>query len=680
MVKEKESMEIKKNDGCKESLLAPGHSTCAGCGPAIVMRQILEAAGKDIVVCQATGCMEVTTTQYPMTSWKVPWIHVTFENAASVASGVKEALTAQGKPEVQVIALAGDGGMVDIGFGALSGALERGHDILYICYDNEAYANCLSLSTTIMTSQGLKKITDVQKGDMIYAFDQKAHQLVLKKCSGVFDNGRKDVYELGTLHHSIKTTANHPFLTLKRNGRGKQNTLVWKTLLEIKNGDEIVVLKHLDMNRSHEFGSIRMSKKGDYKVTHVNKVSIPKKSSPELMEYLGLYVGDGWSRVARGEIGFAIPEKTAERKRLVRLHSALFKSEATSQDENYVYFGSVNLARFIDSLGFGHGAKNKTIPDWVFTLPEEEKEAFVRGLMLSDGHREGHSLRYGSSSHELLKRLRLLLQTMSYRVGKIHWWKIEKGKHVVYRALLKDTESGYVCFSRRKKWNVRKYPSQYRYQNFLIRNESFEMEKVKYKRLIGVESTLDLRVEDEHNFIADGIVVHNTGIQRSGATPMFASTTTTPAGTESQGKPQWKKNVPFIAVAHGAKYVATASLAYPQDLKDKIRKAMSVRGPKYIHIHAPCPIGWVFDSWRTVDIAKLAVETGAWVLFEVEEGKFRKTKSFETLKPLKEYLSLQGRYKHLKDENIAAMEKHLRETWKELDVLEKSGVNLVKIL
>jgi pyruvate ferredoxin oxidoreductase beta subunit len=126
----------------ERTLLAPGHSACAGCGGAIALRLMLAAAGKNTIVAEATGCMEVVSTAYPVTSWKVPYIHVAFENAAAVASGIDAALKAKGQREGKnIIALAGDGGTYDIGFQALSGMLERGDDVLYVCYDNEAYMN-----------------------------------------------------------------------------------------------------------------------------------------------------------------------------------------------------------------------------------------------------------------------------------------------------------------------------------------------------------------------------------------------------------------------------------------------------------------------------------------------------------------------------------------------------------
>ncbi len=125
----------------KDELLARGHRACAGCGVAIAIRQILKAVGKNCIVVNATGCSEIFTTPYPESAWKVPYVHCVFENAASIASGVKKALEVEGREEVHVVCIAGDGATYDIGFGALSGMFERGDDVLYICYDNEAYMN-----------------------------------------------------------------------------------------------------------------------------------------------------------------------------------------------------------------------------------------------------------------------------------------------------------------------------------------------------------------------------------------------------------------------------------------------------------------------------------------------------------------------------------------------------------
>jgi pyruvate ferredoxin oxidoreductase beta subunit len=128
--------------------LAGGHSLCQGCGVPLVVRTVLNTFTAPVVVVNATGCLEVATTRFPTTAWNVPWIHVAFENAAAVAGGVESAQRAlrhrhalPADEEVAVVVFAGDGGTYDIGLQALSGALERGHRFLFVCYDNEAYMN-----------------------------------------------------------------------------------------------------------------------------------------------------------------------------------------------------------------------------------------------------------------------------------------------------------------------------------------------------------------------------------------------------------------------------------------------------------------------------------------------------------------------------------------------------------
>ena len=122
--------------------LNPGHSACAGCGMIIAARLIMDATGPNTIVANATGCSEVTTTQYPMTSYKMPWIHSLFENPSSIASGILAALKTKGlEDKVNVLVVGGDGATFDIGVGLISGMWERGENTLYICYDNEAYQN-----------------------------------------------------------------------------------------------------------------------------------------------------------------------------------------------------------------------------------------------------------------------------------------------------------------------------------------------------------------------------------------------------------------------------------------------------------------------------------------------------------------------------------------------------------
>lgn len=287
-------------DFSQEELLAPGHRGCAGCGASIGVRLALKALGRNTVAISATGCLEVMTTPYPETAWEIPWIHVAFENAAAVASGVERALKAQGKEDVNIVAFGGDGGTTDIGMQALSGAMERGHNLTYICYDNEAYMN--------------------------------------------------------------------------------------------------------------------------------------------------------------------------------------------------------------------------------------------------------------------------------------------------------------------------------------------------------------------------------TGIQRSSSTPFGASTTTSPAGKQSFGEDKPKKNMAFIMAAHGVPYVATASIAYPEDFMKKVKKAAEADGPAYIHLNQPCTTGWGFKPENTIQLGRLAVESGAWGLFEIENGEFKVTYRPQNRKPVKEYLSAQKRFRHLTDDQINQIQEFVDAQCEELGI------------
>jgi pyruvate ferredoxin oxidoreductase beta subunit len=263
-----------------EMLFTPGHRACPGCGATIAVRAILEATGPDVIVVSPTGCLETFSAQYPYSPWGVPWLHVLFENAAAVASGVEAALKKRGLADkIKVIIIGGDGGTHDIGLGALSGMLERGHNVTYICYDNEAYMN--------------------------------------------------------------------------------------------------------------------------------------------------------------------------------------------------------------------------------------------------------------------------------------------------------------------------------------------------------------------------------TGVQRSSATPVGAATATSPVGKQSWGKERPKKNLPAIVMAHGVPYVATASIAYPKDITRKVKQALSIQGPKYIEVHSPCPIGWGFDSSLTIELAKLAVQTGLVPIYEAFQGQPLKVRKLSKRIPVIEYLQHQKRFRHL---------------------------------
>ena len=205
----------------------------------------------------------------------------------------------------------------------------------------------------------------------------------------------------------------------------------------------------------------------------------------------------------------------------------------------------------------------------------------------------------------------------------------------------------------------------------LTRKGRRPVKKVKVVGMAGDGGTNDIGIqalsgawERGHDFLYicyDNEAYMNTGIQRSSATPYGASTTTAPAGKVSIGQITWKKNMPAIAVAHDIPYVATACPSYPFDLMDKVRKASEIEGPSYIHVFSPCPTGWRFAPDLTIRIGRLAVETGVFPLYEVENGDYRLNFDFPQLRPVKDYLSLQGRFRHLPKEEIDKIQQ--RVTW-----------------
>ncbi len=175
--------------------------------------------------------------------------------------------------------------------------------------------------------------------------------------------------------------------------------------------------------------------------------------------------------------------------------------------------------------------------------------------------------------------------------------------------------------------------------------------------------------ERGHKFLYvcfDNEAYMNTGIQRSSATPFGAATTTSPAGKVHAGQLSWKKNMPAIAVAHGIGYVATASPSYPFDLMDKIKKALATPGPSYVHVLSVCPTGWRCPPDLSVKMGRLAVETGIFPLYEVENGKYRLSLDRPKLRPLPDYLKLQGRFRHLTPDAINVIQDRVSREYFEL--------------
>lgn len=209
-----------------------------------------------------------------------------------------------------------------------------------------------------------------------------------------------------------------------------------------------------------------------------------------------------------------------------------------------------------------------------------------------------------------------------------------------------------------------------------MRKNKIPDEDINVVCIAGDGATLDIglqalsgALERGHNFLYlcfDNEAYMNTGIQRSSATPFGASTTTSPVGKVQSGQMSWKKNMPEIAVAHNIPYVATACPSYPIDLIQKVKKGLEVEGPAYIQVFSVCPTGWRCETDITIELGRLAVETGVFPLYEVEDGNYKMSLTPEKLKPLAEYTKLQRRFRHLKPEALDEIEERVSAEYQRL--------------
>ena len=165
----------------------------------------------------------------------------------------------------------------------------------------------------------------------------------------------------------------------------------------------------------------------------------------------------------------------------------------------------------------------------------------------------------------------------------------------------------------------------------------------------------------------------NTGVQRSGSTPRFAKTTTTPVLDVSRGKVERKKDIMAIVAAHDPAYAATVNVAFPEDFVKKVQKARDIRGPRFFHALTPCPPGWSYPPEKTIAIGRLATDTNAFPLYEIENGHYRITRKLGKAHPIEEYLKAQGRFGHLRPDEILSIQQEVDARWSRLLQLEALG-------
>lgn len=393
-----------------------------------------------------------------------------------------------------------------------------------------AQYECLTGDSIVFTnSAGPKEIRNIKSGDKVFSFDESTNELKSAVVKGLALKGNKDVFEVVVGSRRIKATSNHPFLALvhtkkegKIRGRYKRE---WKYLSDLKVGDLIAVARHIPF----EGQPYELPKLGVISKKH-NFIKVPRHTTDDLMWFLGLYLGDGCIHKEKNKarIEIAIPDQDNQlQEELIKTVNGTFQIKASRSDGYRVTIYSTLLADLIEKIGFEGKSKTKKIPRWVFSLPRSQILAFLGGYLDSDGYVrntvKSHDLIFTSSNKQILESVKLLALQVGLISSNIHEFKskhpFEKQRFITaYRSevsgntdiIASRSEKRYSRFGKKKyyhKFNSAKNTSFRKYVSDYVGFAKIESIVAR-----GVQQVYDIEVEKYHNFVAEGIIVHNSEV------------------------------------------------------------------------------------------------------------------------------------------------------------------------
>jgi Fe-S cluster assembly scaffold protein SufB len=368
---------------------------------------------------------------------------------------------------------------------------------------------CLTGDTLVyIHGRGPVAIKDVQAGDEIYAADLEAMQVAGRRVNAVVDNGVREVFKLTTANHrEIRATSNHPFLALTREPHERTWRLRWRALEDLRQGDLIAI--------SDGLPDEGVPRRIDFRpnLTGVKQIPrIPEETDEDLMWLLGFYLGDGYIERENGRprrVNFAVPETDPARVRVEQLITdKLGLAWRPNHNGVVVRVGSMVLGDLILHLGFGGTANEKRIPAWLYGLPAAQRFAFIEGYLAADGHIRNAStgangeqlgqMTFASCNRELLQDLRMLMISVGLNPLKVSTYEKDR---VLLGQYQKVYTSHYLTL------NLRELPA--------IRDRKpptagIEFARVRSIEPDGEEPVYDIEVDGAHNFVANGLVVHNS--------------------------------------------------------------------------------------------------------------------------------------------------------------------------
>ncbi len=407
--------------------------------------------------------------------------------------------------------------------------------------------DCLTSDSLVYTNpKGPVKIKNLKVGDTVFAWDEKTNKIVVSKVKAVLNKGDRPVFKVKVAGREIKVTTNHPFLALvdkRKEGRKRARyAKEWKYLSDLKGGDVIAIATDIpDCGKSYKLPEIEVKRivKGRNQFGNIsdmdisksyNEIMLPKATNEDLMWFLGLFLGDGYigyfKEKDKANVKIAIPESQPQlRKELIEICKRLFDYDLKSLYKDYVCINSTILARFLEKIGFSGNAKTKKIPDWVLTLPKNEKLAFLGGYLDSDGnvrdHKKSKEVVFTSINQNILLKAKQLCTYCGLQTSKITTFSskhpFDKTRemtghrlHVSGNTSLLKSRYDFKRDRLFKKKYYAKFSSILETDLSSHCRDSLGFAKIKSIDYAGIEQVYDISVEKYKNFVAEGIIVHNS--------------------------------------------------------------------------------------------------------------------------------------------------------------------------
>lgn len=405
---------------------------------------------------------------------------------------------------------------------------------------------CLTGDSKIFTNpKGPIEIRNIETSDKVYSWDEKTNSLKKALVKAKIFSGYKKVYKLEAGGRQIEASSNHPFLTLvrKKNGPSHKKGFFhqeWKSLEELKVGEVVGIAKRLPMegkpftlpkiivgknvNSKNQYSDFVMNTSHLYN----SEIVIPKETNEDFMWISGILLGDGYIDNKNNKINVAVHEKEDHREEVSRVLKELFNYEITEKKDRYVIVNSKLLCNLFIELGLNGTAEKKQVPDWIFTLPESQIFAFLAGYFDSDGHPAENALAFTSINKDILEKIKTLGIHLGFGVSRIFKHR-SAGKVEILGVECNAKDSWRINFNgikvkqlpsrcNSKKLKIKNIKTKRRYStikglNFNSKaNDEIGFARINKIEYTGIKPTFDIEVENYHNFVSNGLIVHNSGV------------------------------------------------------------------------------------------------------------------------------------------------------------------------